>query len=114
MAYLEPKASSKACRTCKMIMHIQNLGIVRTVHLSIFKGIDAYSATLAGVKIGRERGALPALFENQKRWPDFGKIGFDCVHLCGKFLIQNVVLRVSRRKGSLFSCAFDKMFIKVP
>ena len=50
MAYLEPKASSKACRTCKMIMHIQSPNIVKTVHLNIFKDIDAYSGTITEQK----------------------------------------------------------------
>ena len=39
LAYLEPKASSKARQTCKMIMHIRNSNIVRTVYASIFKDI---------------------------------------------------------------------------
>ena len=67
------------------------------------------------------RKTYPALFENRKKCPNFGKKGPNCVHLSVKFSIQNVVLRVSRRKnskifpwGSLFSCAFDEMFIKVP
>ena len=52
----------------KMIMHIQSPGIVRTVYSSIFLGylglfrdIDAYSATLRGVQLGR-RGEAPLLF----------------------------------------------------
>ena len=56
-------------------------------------------------------------FENQKTSPDFGKKGPDLVHLSVKFSIQNIVLRVSRRKNSkmypcrtLFPCVFDKTF----
>ena len=36
LAYLKPEASSKACRTCKMIMHIHT-PLHRTVYSSIFK-----------------------------------------------------------------------------
>ena len=39
LACLEPDANSKACRKCMMIRHIQSFGIVKTVDLSIFKGI---------------------------------------------------------------------------
>ena len=57
MAYLvEPKASSKASRTCKMMIHIQSPGRVRTVNLYIFKDTDVYSTTLIGAEIGRGRG----------------------------------------------------------
>ena len=45
-----------------------------------------------------EGGGGGAFFENRKRFPDFGKKDPDCVHLW--FPIQNVVLRVSRRKNS--------------
>ena len=44
-----------------------------------------------------ERPPLP-FFENQKKCPDFGKKCPSCVHLLVKFAIQNVVLRVSKRK----------------
>ena len=40
----------------------------------------------------------PALFEKQKKCPDIGKKDLDCFYLWVKFAIQNVVLRVSRRK----------------
>ena len=53
--------------------------------------------------------------------PDFGKKGPDCIHLCVKLSIQNLVLTVSRKKSSkfflcgiFFSCAIDEMFIEVP
>ena len=54
LAYLEPEASSKTCRPCKMIRHIPNLDIVTIVYssifysryLGIFGDIDALSATL--------------------------------------------------------------------
>ena len=32
---LEPKVSIKACRTCKIIMHIQSPGIIKTVYSNI-------------------------------------------------------------------------------
>ena len=44
--------------------------------------------------------ASPALFENRKKCPDFGKKGPDCIHVGVKFSIQNINLRVSRRKNS--------------
>ena len=45
-------------------------------------------------------GGRPPLpfFENQKKFPDFGKKGPDCVHPWVKFTIQNVILRVSMKK----------------
>ena len=48
---------------------------------------------------GRGRPPLP-FFENQKECPDFGKKCPDCVHPLVKFAIQNVALRVSKRKNS--------------
>ena len=62
----------------------------------------------------------PTLFENPKKCPDFGKKVLDFVHLLVKFSVQNVVLKVSRRKNSKtfhwvasFSCVFDEMFMEV-
>ena len=37
LAYSEPKTSSKACRTFKMIRHIQSPGIVKTIYSSILR-----------------------------------------------------------------------------
>ena len=109
VAYLEPESSSKACWTCKMIMHIQSHGIVRTVCSSIFKDIqrysgNSYSVTLTCATRGREE-ASSTLFENGKKCPDFGKKGLNCVHLWVNYLwvefsIQNVVLRLSKGKCS--------------
>ena len=45
------------------------------------------------------RSPLP-FFENRKKCTDFGKRSPDCVHLRTKFSIQNVVLRISKRKTS--------------
>ena len=50
LAYLEPDASWKACLTSKMIMHIQNPCIVRTVYSSIFKDIYGYSKILMHIQ----------------------------------------------------------------
>ena len=118
LAYLETEVSSKACRTCKMIMHIQSPRIARTVYSSIFKNIYAFSSIFRSSHrraTRREMEASSALFENPKECPDFGKKGPDF-----KFSIQYVVSRVCRRKnsklftcGSSFSCIFDKMFIEV-
>ena len=46
LVHLEPQTSSKACRTRKMIRHMQNLGIIRTVYSIIFKGIYEQSGIL--------------------------------------------------------------------
>ena len=47
--------------------------------------------------------ASPAVFQkSKKRCPDFRKKGLHCVHPYVKFTIQNVVLRVSKRKTSQF------------
>ena len=57
LTHLEPKASAKACWTCKMTRHIQSPGIVRTLckhfqgYLGIFRDIDAYSSTLTGMQL---------------------------------------------------------------
>ena len=37
--------------------------------------------------------------EVQKKCPDFGKKGLDCIHLWVKFSIPNVVLGASKRKN---------------
>ena len=67
-------------------------------------------AQLGGGGVGRH--PLP-FFENRKHWSDFGKKGPDCVHLWVKFSIQNVVLKVSRRKKSqIFPCgSFFLLFL---
>ena len=121
-AYLEPKASSKACQTCKMIMHNSEPRKSLFKHfqryLATFRNIDAYSATFTNGKLGRRGEASPFLFENRKKCPNFLKKGPDCVHLWVKFYIQNVVLKVPRRKistilpcGVSFSSVFHEMFI---
>ena len=73
LAYLEPKASSKACRICKMIMHIKEPWHSENYlfkhfqgYLGIFRNIDAYSVTLTGAQLGERGEASPALFEIEK------------------------------------------------
>ena len=56
------------------------------------------------------REASPALFENWKKGPVFRKKGLDCVHLWIKFSIQNVFLRVSRRKTAKYFPAGPLIF----
>ena len=58
-------------------------------------------------------GGHPCTFLKIKKSTDFGKKGPDCVHLWVKFYIQNVVLRVSKKRnskkfpcGTFFSCVF--------
>ena len=69
---------------------------------------------------GGEGGPPLPFFENRKKCPDFGKKGPNCVHPWVESSIQNVVLRVSRRKSSkilpceAFFCVFDEKFIEVP
>ena len=119
LAYLEPKTSSEACQTCKMIIHYRSPGIVRTVYSSIFRDIDAYSATLPAAQLGG-KGMYPLSFiENRKKCPDFGK-KVSIMSIIGlRFLfkmyfqgylgekLQNIFL------GASFSCVFDEMFIEV-
>ena len=52
-------------------------------------------------KGGGEDGGLPCPFLNIKKVPRFWKKGPDSVLLSVKFSIQNIVLRVSRRNGSV-------------
>ena len=112
LVYLEPETSSKACRICKVIMHIQGPSIIRTVYSSIFSRMfrhnlgywciisDTHRRAIRG-----RREASPALFENLKKCHGFEKKGPDGVYFWNKFLIQNVILRVSRRKNSkMFFC----------
>ena len=42
------------------------------------RDINAYSATLTGTQLGRRGEAFPALIENRKNCPDFGRKGPDC------------------------------------
>ena len=49
-------------------------------YLDIFRDIDAYSATLTDAQLERRAETSPTLFENRK-CPDFGKKGYDWVHL---------------------------------
>ena len=108
----------KACWACKMIMHIQSFTIVRLTFFSDKSHIQEhwciFSHTHRGAAGGKRKG-LPCSF-----WQiDFWKKGSNCVHLPFKFSIQNIVLRVSRRKSSkmfslwgLFFCFFfDEIYI---
>ena len=55
-------------------------------------------------RVTRRGGRFPlSLLKDHKKCLDFGKIDPDSVHLLVKFSIQNVILRVSRRKNSKFS-----------
>ena len=70
----------------------------------MIRDIDVYSAILTGAQQwGRGKGSR-ALFENRKKFPDFGKEGPDCVHLWVKFFIQNAVLKVKRKNPKMFPC----------
>ena len=66
-----------------------------------------------------EEQGLPCPFLKKKT--DFGEKDLNCVHPWGESFIQNVVLRVSRRKTSknflcraFFSCFFTKSLLKNP
>ena len=118
LTHLEPEASSKACQTSKMIKHIHSPGIIRTVYWSIFNYILGYSGILMHIypnsqATNKRGGGHPCTFLKIKKSTDFGKKGPDCVHLWVKFYIQNVVLRVSKKRnskkfpcGTFFSCVF--------
>ena len=83
-AYSEPWHSQY-----RLLKHFQG-------YLGIF--IDTYSTTPTGVQLGGREGPHLRFFENRKKCPD-------CDHLWVKFFIQNVVLRVLRRKDSrIFPC----------
>ena len=79
--------------------------------LQFTKSYIRYQARNSG-----ESGGRPPLpfFENRRNCPDFGKKSHDCVHLLVKFSIENIVLRVSRRKNSkIFPCgAFSVLLMK--
>ena len=47
---------------------------------SIFRDIDACSATLTGAQLEKRGVASHDLFKNRKKWTDFAKKGSDCVH----------------------------------
>ena len=109
LAYLEPEASSKGCRTCQMIMHVQSPNIEQFIQTfsRIFRHIQGYLGIFSHTHRRATKGERGDLFENRKKCPDFGKKGPDCDHLWVKFSIQNIVLRVSRRKNSkMFPCIF--------
>ena len=73
-------------------------------------------------RAARGKGEVsPAIFEDRKKCPDFGKKGPNCVHPWVESSIQNAVLRISRRKSSkifanwaFFVCVFDEKFIEAP
>ena len=98
---------------------------VKPFHLQVFYNEvpveRSFSQKLLGLHL--DPGGRPPLplFENRKKYPDFGKEGPDCIHYYVKFSIQNVVLTVSRRKnsenfpcGAFFSCALTKRLSKCP
>ena len=67
--------------------------------------------TRRGAGGGGRRFSL-SLLKDHKKCSDFGKIDPDSVHLLVKFSIQNVILRVSRRKNSKFS-PVEPFFLKL-
>ena len=66
--------------------------------LNKFKDID--SAKITGLQLRGRGENSPTLFQNRKNCLDFEKKEPDCAHLWVKLSIQNIVLRVSRRKNS--------------
>ena len=126
-----PQASSKPYQISKMMRCIEKPGIVRTVCPSISKYIQGCLEILMHIHPHSQacrywgEGGFPFFFcffffENRKKVLfSFWEKGSDGFHLCVKLSIQNVVLRVSKRKnlqnaGPFFSCVFDETFIKVP
>ena len=63
--YLKPKAFSKSCQTCKMIMHSHSQNVLFKHfqrYLGILRDIDVYSVTFTGTHLGGEgRPPLPFL-----------------------------------------------------
>ena len=89
-------------------------------YLGISRDTDGYSVTITGVQLKGGGETSFSLFKNLKKCPDFENKESDCVHPWVKFSIENIVSRVSRRKsskifpcGTLFSCVFNEMFVKV-
>ena len=103
-----------------MIMHIQSSLFKHFQgYIGIFRDIDADSAKLRGTQLGERAEASPAIFENRKKCPDFGKKDRDCAYFWVTFFIQNVVLGEPRGKNSKmfpygvsFSCVFDEIFCR--
>ena len=57
-------------------------------YLGLFWDSDAYSVIITGAQLGRwERKGLLTLFENRRKWFDFGKKRHGCVHVLVKFSI---------------------------
>ena len=102
------KKNRKVVVVCKYVMN--------TFHSFLANKIPKSNS---GAQLGGERPPLP-FFENRKKCPDFGRKGPNCVHPWVESSIQNVVLRVSRRKSSkmfpcgAFSYVFDEKFIEMP
>ena len=115
LTYLEPEASSKSCQTCNISCIFRVLAwSEQFIHAlsGIFSYIQGYWCVLSHI---HKRGTV-----NRKKCRESEKKGPDCAHLWVKFSIDNVVLRVSRRKsakifpcGVLFSYVFHEMFITV-
>ena len=113
--------SSKACRTCKIIMHNQSHGIEQFIQAftRVFRHIQGYWCIFSHTHrraTRRERKTSPSLFENWKKCRDSTKKDPDCVHHRVKFSILIVVLRVSRIKKfqnvlmqGLFFCCFRRI-----
>ena len=51
LAYLTPEAYSKPCQISKMMRHIENSGIDRTVYSSIFRHIQEHSIIFSYVQL---------------------------------------------------------------
>ena len=103
MAYLESEASS--VNHVRRFMHIQGLDIEQFVQSfsRMFRHIQGYWCIFSHIQrhTTRARGETsPAPLENQQKCPDFIKKGPDCVHLWVNSSMQNVVLRVFKRKIS--------------
>ena len=113
LAYLEPQASSKPCWICK-------ISIFRALTYSeqfiqvfsrIWRDIQGYWCIFS-CNLGQRRGfSYP--FWKSKRCPNLRKKRPDCFNVWVKFSIENIVLKVSRRKMfKIFLCgAFFVVFL---
>ena len=104
----------------KPLTHTVNFGIGSAFSKGPGPGPLYKLCPLTGAQLGWRGEVYPALSENRKKGLDFWKKGLNCNHLWVNFSIQNVALRVSRRKnckmfscGASFSGVSDKIFLVV-
>ena len=97
-----PEAVTRSCSLKKVLLKISQYSQKNTC-VGVFSNKVFYRPPFRRVT-RRGGGRFPlSLLKDHKKCLDFGKIDPDSVHLLVKFSIQNVILKVSRRKNSKFS-----------